>query len=266
MGIADVSGRSLTELSSLAGRVAVVTGGAKGIGAATVARLAEAGATVIVADLDVAGAEVTAKEVASATGSTVVAMRIDVADTESIVAVCEAAVADFGGLHIWVNNAGIYPTTGPAIDVTDAFIDRMLTVNVRGSFAGAREAARRMGEGGVIVNLSSTAGFKAAPGISAYIASKHAIVGLTKALAVEFGPLGIRVLGVAPTVIDTPGVQEQLAPLKEAGIDISASFSANALRRGGVPDDVARVIYFCCTDLSMLMTGSVLAADAGALA
>ena len=93
----------------------------------------------------------------------------------------------------------------------------MLQVNVRGTFAGAREAARRMTTGGVIVNVASIAGFRAAAGISAYVASKHAVVGLTRNLALELGPLGIRVVGVAPGVIDTPGVQEQLAPLKAAG-------------------------------------------------
>lgn len=238
----------------------MVTGGARGIGAAACRRLAEAGASVLVADLDLPAAEATAAGIGARP------FVLDVTDTASVAAAADRAVAELGGLDIWVDNPGIYPPTGPALEATDDFVARMLTVNVLGTFAGAREAAKRMSGGGVIVNLASTAGFKAAPGISAYIASKHAVVGLTKSLAVELGPLGIRVLGVAPTVIATPGVEEQLAPLKASGVDIAAIGSANPLGRMGVADDVARVILFCASDLSAFMTGSTLLVDAGVLA
>lgn len=260
--IADHTDRTLIELFSLAGRSAVVTGGGRGIGAATVRRLAEAGASVVAADLDVAAVE---KVAADAPGN-VTATAVDVADSESLVALADRAVSEFGGLDVWVNNAGIYPTTGPAVEATDEFIDRMLEVNVRGTFAGAREAARRMTEGGVIVNVASTAGFRAAAGISAYVASKHAVVGLTKNLAIELGPVGIRVVGVAPGVIDTPGVQEQLAPLKAAGLDVGGRMTRTLLGRAGQPDDVARVITFLASDLAAWVTGDVVAVDAGALA
>ena len=123
-----------------------------------------------------------------------------------------------------------------------------------------------MTNGGVIVNLASTAGFKAALGISAYVTSKHAVVGATKALALEFASSNIRVLGVAPSVMDTPGVRDQLAPLREAGLDIEARVRANPLGRMGVPDDVARVVLFCCSDLAAFMTASTLLVDAGSLA
>jgi NAD(P)-dependent dehydrogenase (short-subunit alcohol dehydrogenase family) len=123
-----------------------------------------------------------------------------------------------------------------------------------------------MTNGGVIVNLASTTGFKAALGISAYVTSKHAVVGVTKALGLEFAPVNIRVLAVAPTIIDTPGVRDQMAPLREAGVDVEARVGANPLGRMGVPDDVARVVLFCCTDLAAFMTGSTLLVDAGTLA
>ena len=263
--VADHSERSLNELFSLTGRVAVVTGGGRGIGAATVRRLAEAGATVIAADLDI-GAATEAVEAAVAAGGRAVAAPVDVTDTASLAAVAEQAVNDLGRLDVWVNNAGIFPTTGPAIDASDELIDRMLQVNLRGTFAGAREAARRMTGGGVIVNVVSTAGFRAAPGISAYVASKHAVVGLTKNLALELAAHRIRVVGVAPGVIDTPGVQEQLAPLKASGLDVGARMNQSLLGRGGRPDDIARVVVFLASDLAAWVTGDVVAVDAGALA
>jgi NAD(P)-dependent dehydrogenase (short-subunit alcohol dehydrogenase family) len=266
MPIADHSHRSITDLISLAGRVAVVTGGARGIGAQTGRRLAEAGATVILGDLDVAAVGAVAAELSATFGHPAVGVHLDVADTTTLAAAAELAVSEFGRLDIWVNNAGIFPTTGPAIDATDDFIDRMLQVNTRGSFAGAREAARRMLDGGVIINLLSTAGFKGTPGISAYITSKHALVGTTKALAIEFGERNIRVLGVAPSFVTTPGTTEQLAPLMAAGLDMAKRTADNPLGRAGVPDDIARVILFACSDLASFMTGSTLAADAGSLA
>jgi len=264
--IDDHSERSLHDLWSLAGRRAVVTGGAAGIGAATVRRLAEAGADVVVADIDESGAARRAVEVAGITGRRVISTRLDVSDTATVVATADTCVERLGGLDIWVNNAGVYPTTGPAIDAADDFIDHLLAVNVRGSYAGAREAARRMASGGVIVNLASTTGFRAAPGISAYSISKHAVVGLTKSLALEFGSRDVRVVGVAPGPIDTPGVREQMAPLKAAGLDVAKRMSQTLLGRAGTADDVARVILFLATDMAAWITGEVVVADAGSLA
>jgi NAD(P)-dependent dehydrogenase (short-subunit alcohol dehydrogenase family) len=265
VAVPDVSDRTLAELISLRGRRAVVTGGGRGIGAQIVRRLAEAGAAVVAGDLDGDAARAVAQEVTEASGRAI-GCALDVSDSASLAAAADLAVSELGGLEIWVNNAGIFPATGPALDVDDAFVDRMLQVNVRGVYAGAREAARRMSSGGVIVNLTSTAGFKAGAGISAYVASKHAVVGITKALALDLGPLGIRVLSVAPTIIDTPGVREQMAPLAKAGLDVEARVAANPLGRMGVPDDVARVVLFCCSDLAAFMTGSTVAVDAGSLA
>ena len=97
-------------------------------------------------------------------------------------------------------------------------------------------------------------------------AAKGAVRQLTQNLAVELGPLGIRVLAVAPGPVDTPGVRDQLAPLREAGVDVERSMAQNPLGRGGVPDDIARVVLFCCSDLSLFMTGSTLPVEAGSLA
>ena len=266
MPIADHSDRPLADLFSLAGRRAVVTGAGRGLGAAIVRRLVEAGADVIAGDIDLASVEGVADELRSTSGGRVLSCQLDVADSGWLAAAGDRAVAELGGLEIWVNNAAIYPATGPAVDTTDEFLDHMLLINVRGTYAGAREAARRMSNGGVIVNIVSTTGFKATVGISAYVTSKHAVVGVTKALALEFAPLGVRVLGVAPTLIDTPGLRAEMAPLEAVGVDVTARAAANPLGRVGVPDDVARVVLFCCSDMAAFMTGSTLAVDAGVLA
>lgn len=264
--IPDFTATPLSELFSLVGRRAVVTGGARGIGAQTAQRLAELGARVIVADVDVAAARETAAAIDARHPTRVpdsaISASMDVTDTEAVAAVADLCVSTWGGLDIWVNNAGVFPTTGPAIDADDAFLLRLLTVNVGGTFAGAREAARRM-QRGVIVNLASTTSFRAAPGISAYVTSKHAVLGLTRALALEFGPRDIRVVGVAPGPIETPGVEDQMAPLKAAGLDVSAHMARTPLGRAGQPDDIARVIAFLATDMAAWINGDVVIVDAG---
>ena len=270
MAIADVSDKPIAELVSLGGKVATVTGGARGIGFAISKRFAEAGADVIIGDLDKAEAEAAAEQLLEY-GHRVVGAELDAHDEASIIAFAERAKFELGTIDIWVNNAGIYPSV-PLLDMTEAQWDKVLDLNLKGTFLGAREAAKRMiadGHGGVIINLASTAGYRAAgPGIAHYVASKHGVRGLTKSLAVELGPYAIRVLAVAPTLIETPGIEEGRAAFKAAGLgDIIDSIAAREpLGRAGVADDVARVALFCATDLSMLMTGSTLAVDAGDLA
>jgi NAD(P)-dependent dehydrogenase (short-subunit alcohol dehydrogenase family) len=269
--IPDHSARALPDLLSLRGRSAVVTGAASGIGAATAARLSEAGASVVVADLDLDVANLTATRIGADTGGEVIAVAIDVVDTASLAAAAQLAVDTFGSLDIWVNNAGIYPST-PLLDLTDEGWDAVLDVNLRGSFIGARESAKRMvaaGHGGVIVNIASTAGFQAGgPGVAHYVSSKHAILGLTKSLAVELGPHGIRALAVAPTLIETPGIEAGRDAFRAAGLgDMLDTYGQRlALGRVGVADDVARVVLFAASDLATFMTGSTLLVDAGDVA
>ncbi len=247
----------------LTGKRAVVTGGALGIGAQICARLAQAGAEVILTDMDGAG-EQTAAELASQ-GLAVSWQTCDITDTAQLAAAADAAKAA-GGLDIWVNNAGIYPTTGPVIDVTDEFLSRMFEVNVRSQFSAAREAAKRMDHGGSIVNLASIAALRGGAGISAYSASKAAVVAMTHAMAHEFGPRSIRVNAIAPGVIDTPGVRAQLAPLKEQGIDIERTIAGNPLGIGGQPDHIAAAALFLVSELAAFVNGHVLVVDGGSTA
>ena len=260
MVIADVSDNSISELISLAGRRAVVTGAARGLGKAIGRRLAEAGAAVLLADLDEAGARDAAADLSRSYDARVIATGIDVADSATIIAAADLAVEQLGGIDIWVNNAGIFPTA-PLLDMTDELWDKVLDINLRGVFAGSREAARRMitaDNGGVIINVASTAGFKGVgPGLAAYVASKHGVRGVTRQMAVELAPRGIRVLAVAPTFMVTEGTSS--GPIPPA----QRAMLSGRLGRPGVPDDVARAVLFCASDMSIFMTGSTLLVDAG---
>ena len=263
----DVSERSLADLLSLHGRRAVVTGGAQGLGKAIALRLAQAGADVAIADLDAERASAAAADVATRSTSDSLGIRMDVADSASVTDGAARVVDAFGGIDIWVNNAGVFPSAS-VIEMSDELWDHVFAVNTRGVRNGAREAGRRMTGGGVIVNVVSTAGFRGtAPGLAAYVGSKHAVRGMTKQLALELAPRGIRVLGVAPTYVPTEGnLAAVAAAMAEGGLDSSAmpsAMSTSLIGRLGTPDDIARVVLFCASDLSMIMTGSTLLADAG---
>ena len=253
----------LDRLIDLSGRRALVTGGAKGIGAAISTRLAQAGAHVTIADLDADG-QGTA-EALRAAGLSASYVACDITDAAQLGDAMLAA-ADGAPLDILVNNAGIFPTTGPIDDVTDAFVARMLEINVRAQYSAARDAARLMTNGGSIVNLASIAAIRGGANITAYSVSKAAVVGLTRAFANELGPKGIRVNAIAPGIIDTPGVQAQLAPLKAGGLDIDKAIAANPLRIAGQPDHIARAALFLVSDLAAFVTGHLLVVDGGATA
>ena len=268
MAVRDVQHLPLAEIISLAGRGAVVTGGATGLGKATVRRLAEAGASVLIADIDEALAQATAEDLSRATGATVLAVRCDAADSASVAEVAAQAISRFGRIDIWVNNAALYPSV-PLFEMSEAEWDSVMAVNLRGVFVGAREAARHMiagGCGGAIVNVASQAGFRGvAPGLAAYVASKHGVRGLTRQLAIELAPHDIRVLGVAPSHARTEKTEAAIAAMPEL-LDQIPALSTSRLGRVGVPDDVGRVVLFLASDMAMFMSGSTLKIDAGEMA
>ncbi|MFD0662951.1 SDR family NAD(P)-dependent oxidoreductase [Thermocatellispora tengchongensis] len=220
MSTADVSSRSLAELVSLAGRRAVVTGGGRGLGKAIAWRLAEAGADLLIGDIDEESAVTVAKQLVERHAVRAIGAAMDVTDPSSVAAAADRVGAELGGLDVWVNNAGVFPSV-PLLEMGEETWDQVFAVNARGVFTGAREAARRMaaaGTGGVIVNIVSTAGFRAsAPGLAAYVGSKHAVRGLTRELALELAPLGIRVLGVAPSYVPTEGNMAAAAAVTTGG-------------------------------------------------
>ncbi len=249
---------TLTELTDLTGKRALVTGGGKGIGAAIAARLTEAGAHVTIADLDQ-----TAEQFAASIGADFALC--DISDADQLTNAVTLAAGD-AGLDILINNAGIFPTTGPVAQVTDEFVHHMLDINVRSQFSATREAAAHMPNGGSIVNMASVAALGGGANISAYAASKAAVVALTRAHANELGPQGIRVNAIAPGIIDTPGVQEQMAPLKAGGLDIDKRIAANPVGIAGQPDHIARGIVFLVSGLAQFVSGHLLVIDGGSTA
>lgn len=266
----DVSHLPLNDLLSLRGRKAVITGGAQGLGFAVASRFAEAGADVVLADVKLDIAESSAADLADKFGIRALAVETDVTDAQAVATLADKTVETLGGIDIWVNNAGIFPAV-PSVDMPIEQWDQVFSINTRGAFLGAREAAKRMGEsGGAIINMVSTAGFQSpGPGLAAYVSSKHAVRGMTKAMAQEFAPSGIRVLGVAPTYVPTEG---NMAMLEEAMAAAGMSMddlppmdvmNQSLIGRIGTPDDIARVVLFAASDMAMIMTGSVLMADAG---
>ncbi len=247
---------TIVDLIDLTRRRAFVTGGAAGIGEAIARRFVEAGATVTIGDI---AADVS--EVAASFGA--VGVPCDITDTAAVQRALEVAAGD-GVVDILVNNAGIFPTTGPMLNATDEFVHRMLDVNLRAQYSVAREAASRMTGGGSIVNMASVAALGGGSNISAYSASKAGVVALTRAFARELGPMGIRVNAIAPGIIDTPGVQEQMAPLKAAGLDLDTRIAANPVGLAGQPDHIARAALFLVSDLAEFISGHVLVVDGGA--
>jgi NAD(P)-dependent dehydrogenase (short-subunit alcohol dehydrogenase family) len=263
--IVDISDEPLTQLLSLAGRGAVVTGGARGLGKAIAKRLAEAGAKIVIGDVDETVARDTAQEISEKYSARVIGTYMDVTKTDTVSDVVQIASEQLGGIDIWVNNAGIYPYA-TVLDTSDALWDKVFAVNVRGLFVGSREAARLMiaqERGGVIINLVSTAGFRGlGQGISAYVGSKHAVRGITRQMALELAPHAIRVLGVAPTFCLTEGNAATLKNDPRIAVDLPSAVTSR-LGRVGAPDDIARAVLFCASDMSILMTGSTLLLDAG---
>jgi NAD(P)-dependent dehydrogenase (short-subunit alcohol dehydrogenase family) len=268
----DLTGTPLTTLLDLNGRVAVVTGAGRGIGRSIVERLAEAGATTVVADIDEASAEETATSVQEKWGRPAHSMRVDVADSASVDALADFADGLGDGLAIWVNNAGIYPAT-PLVDLTDEEWASVLLVTLTGTFNGSRAAARKMVAraglpGRVIVNISSAAGSSGRENLASYVAAKHGVNGLVRTMAIELGQHGIRVLGVAPSLVDTPGMRIRRETSTGPQAESLEEFERQALlaiplRRWGVADDIARSVLYCVSDLAEFVTGAIIPVDGG---
>jgi NAD(P)-dependent dehydrogenase (short-subunit alcohol dehydrogenase family) len=254
--------KSLAELVSLEGRNAVITGAARGIGAAIAARLAEAGADLFLIDRNADQLEHTARELARY-GGRVSSSILDITRSEALQAAAADAVTQLGGIDIWVNNAGISPRVG-TVEMTDEQWDAVMDLNLRAAFIGARSAAQHMqasGRRGVIVNITSSTVKRVSANPLHYRVSKQGLVAMTQSLAVELGRNGIRVVAIAPTLVETPWVAELRARGYGEGFD--KFVKRLPLGRIGSPDDVARVVLFAVSELASFVTGTVLEVDGG---
>jgi 3alpha(or 20beta)-hydroxysteroid dehydrogenase len=244
----------------LDGKVALITGAARGQGAAAARRFVEEGARVTIADIrDELG-----KELAAELGAAAIYQHLDVTSEEDWTAAVAETLSTFGQLDILVNNAGIVHVSS-IVDTSLADYERVIKVNQVGTFLGMRAVipALKDAGGGSIVNVSSVEGLGGMPYLAAYTASKFAVRGMTKAAAMELGGFGIRVNSVHPGVIDTEMVREAAGG---AEVDMSRVGKRVALRRVGRPEEIANLQVFLASDESSYSTGAEFVADGGATA
>jgi 2-dehydro-3-deoxy-D-gluconate 5-dehydrogenase len=252
---------SVAELVDLTGKTAIVTGGAMGIGRAIAERLQEAGAAVVVADLDAGEAAGVAHELNKRRRGSALAAAVDVSKPAEVERTVAETVVTFGQVDILVNNAGIFPAV-PFVDMTESDFRHVLDVNLVGAFLFTKAVAMHMiarGGGGKILNVTSIdALHPSLVGLAHYDASKHGLWGFTKNVALELSAYGIAVNAIAPGGVRTPGVEAM-----QGGADVDAMAAEVPMHRFAEPDDIARVALFLASDLSSYMTGTQIVADGG---
>ncbi len=255
------------KLLDLSGRVAIVTGGASGIGFGIASRLAEAKATVLIADMDGSRA-IDSSNSLKEKGLSAFDYQIDISNEDSVRALMDFALSHFGGLDILVNNAGVYPAVS-LTRMSASDFDRVLAVNLKGAFLCLKYAAEKMieqGAGGKIINITSIdAIHPSMVGLAHYDASKHGLWGLTKNAALEYAPYKIQINAIAPGAIATQGV----AAMQQEGTDQQSATKALLnkipMKRMGEPDDIGKVALFLASDMSSYMTGEQIVVDGGML-
>ena len=257
-------------MAEFSGKVAIVTGGAKGIGRGICTAFAREGARVLCADVDVAAGERLCEDAEQLEGE--ICFRDgDVSQGEVCRELAATAVAKWGRIDVLCNNVGIQPVDSylPAHELPEEAWDRIIGVNLKSYFLMAKYCvpAMQRGGGGVIVNTASVQGLQSAPGVSAYAASKGGILSLTRQLALEYARDGIRVLAINPGSIDTPMVDEVVDKM---GLDKEVLLAeipkAHPLGRIGQPEDIAEVVLFLASDRASFMTGEYVNVDGGSMA
>ncbi|MGN6426915.1 MAG: SDR family NAD(P)-dependent oxidoreductase [Leifsonia sp.] len=250
----------------LAGKSAIVTGGAGGIGRATSLALAAEGARVAVVDLEQDAAEAVAAEIRAA-GGEAIAFGADVSAEPDVERVVAAAAEQFGGIDIAFNNAGIIRRT-TAVETTVEEWDRVFGVNVRGIFLMCKHVVPIMAEKGAgsIINTGSGWGLKGGGQAISYCASKGAVVNMTRALAIDHGPQGIRVNSVNPGDVNTGMLRDEARQLGQETGSFLAEAADRPLRRMGEPEEIAAAVVWLASDESSYVTGSALVVDGGGIA
>lgn len=262
-----MKGAPLQQLMDLAGKTAVVTGGAMGIGFGIAYRLAEAGANVVIVDTNENAGTATVNEL-SGNNWKAMFVKADVADEKQVSNMIDEAKKTYGTIDILVNNAGIYPNT-PVMQMQEKDFERVLSINLKGVFFCTKAAAQQMikqGSGGKIINVTSIdAIHPSMVGLATYDASKHGVWGFTKNVALELAPHKIWVNAIAPGGINTPGTGAGKPANKEMEEMMKPFLAKIPMHRMGEPDDIGKVALFLASDLSSYMTGSQIVVDGGVL-
>jgi NAD(P)-dependent dehydrogenase (short-subunit alcohol dehydrogenase family) len=250
-------------VSVLDGKTALVTGGGSGLGRASAIALARAGATVTVADVDEHGGKETAALVVDETGGDADFVRADVTQPDEVADMVDRTVARWGHLDCAVNNAGMTGASAPTVDYTLDDWNRTLALNLTSVFLCLKyEIPAMLERGGAIVNMASGAGLVGFPGLPAYVASKHGVVGLTRAAAMENAGQGIRINAICPGSTRTPmlegfmGGDEQVERMLTRPIPVG---------RLGRPEEIAEAVVWLCSDASSFVVGHALAVDGGTI-
>ncbi|MDP6455528.1 MAG: SDR family oxidoreductase [SAR202 cluster bacterium] len=250
-------------MSSLENQVAIVTGGAMGIGGATSRNLAASGAKVLIADIAIDSAETNARTIRES-GGTALAVQADVSTASGIQSMIDRAIEEWGRLDILVSNAFSPGAEGNqmVLDTTEEQWDSGMALLVKAIFLGAKYAVPHMAKQGTgsIVNISSVHGMLTAPGSLIYEAGKSAVIGATRQMATEFGPMGIRVNAICPGHIVTERMQSQW-DANPSGLEFFKD--QYPLRKVGKPDDIANAVGFLCSDAASFITGHALVVDGG---
>jgi len=247
-------------------KVALITGAGNGIGRAAALDFARGGAKVVAVDRDAAAAQAVASAIVQQ-GGAALAITADVTRSEQVQGYVARTLDEYGAIDCFFNNAGIEGTIAPIAEYDEAVFDAVIAVNLKGVFLGLRHVLPVMiGQGrGAVVNTASIAGLLGAPKMSAYVASKHAVVGLTKVAAGEVSGQGVRVNAVCPGPIDTRMIQDLNRQMNPSDPDsVRASYEASIpIGRYGTADEVANVVLFLCSDLASNVTGAQYTVDGG---
>ena len=248
------------------GQVAIVTGASGGMGRAVALAFAAAGASVVAADLTEDAGRETVEQIGQA-GGRAVFVPTDVSDAAAVEALVARATGDFGRLDCAVNAAAIEGERGPLHELDDEVFDRIIAVNLRSIFLCMKHEILAMlaaGRGGAIVNIASTNSFRPQPHQSAYTASKHGVLGMTRNAAVDYGAEGIRINAICPGAIDTPMLRAAMERRGRQPEEVANRLSL--LGRFGQPDEIAQACLWLCSEESSFTTGHALAVDGGYLA
>jgi len=257
--------RTTPKFCDLKGKVAIVTGAAKGMGKAHSLLLAKAGAKVALADVDLAGCQLVVDEIKKLRGEAF-CMKCDMSKKSEIDNLISETVKKFSKIDILVNNAGIFPFK-PFLEMQEADFAKVIDINLKGYFWSAQGVAKVMqknqpnekGQRGSIINIASIAAMVGFAGLSHYCASKGGVVAMSKAIALELAPLGIRINNVDPGAIDTPGTHTMDMDEKAK----EAMVAPVPMKRWGSPEEIANAVLFLASDESSYMTGSTMVVDGG---